>query len=625
MNNSNEQTLVEIREKYGDHVEVRTSEIRAHESKPMVVEGYASVFDSVYNIGFDETVDRGAFDNVLGDDVRFFFDHGGIPLARTKNDTLTLSVDDRGLHYRAELSDTTAGRDLFQAIQRGEVSQSSFAFQIENESRDAKGVRHIESVSRLLDVSAVSFPASGATEVLARKTKVEENPKPTKLRQNMAKMNLEKMTVSDLKAKRGQLSDEFNALSSGIEAEKRAATDAESEQLDNLDSEIERLDGYVVMREKQAKHEQRVARQANVGTTSRSEMRDIENVNKRFSLSRAITSVSNGRPLMGAELEWAMEAQQEAQRSGLRMQGQVGIPTIAMEKRANETDQFSATAAAAVDAGGPGFVPEVVPTAIDALHQPSFIETLGVQFIQAAGNIQMPKVITRPATTAALETGSASASGMQMGEVNLIPKRYSAETKYSKQLLLQGTSEVDTFIARQIVNAHNRQKDIYALAILTTASAAKVVSATANDLAYVDPASPGVLDEDILYAMESALVTSDTDFSNVQFVVGPGSLGKVRGFSHTGAGGAAMFDGTSLMGYRLTKTGRVNETALAQTTILANFGQALIGAAFGPLDLQIDPYTAASTAEIKLHTNQWFDVGLRQEGACAISTVATLA
>jgi len=354
-------------------------------------------------------------------------------------------------------------------------------------------------------------------------------------------------------------------------------------------------------------------------------MRDIANVNKRFSLSRAITSVANGRPLMGAELEWAMEAQNEAQRSGLRMQGQVGIPSIATEYRDGETDQFAATSGAAVDAGGPGFVPTNVASGIDALHQPSFIESLGVQFIQASGNIQMPKVITKPGVTFAAETGAAAVSGMQLGEVDLVPKRYSAESKYSKQLLLQGTAEVDAFIGRQIVNAHNRQMDIYALAILTTAAAAKITAETANDLAYVDPASPGVLDEEILYAMESALVANDTDFSNVQFVVGSAALGKVRGFSHTGVGGTAMFDGTRLMGYPLTKTGRVIETALAQTTILANFGQALVGATFGPLDLQIDPYTAASTAQIKLHSNKWFDVGLRQEGACAISTVATLA
>jgi HK97 family phage prohead protease/HK97 family phage major capsid protein len=624
MDSRNEQFHLELRRKYGDNIEIRTHEIRAHKTDAMVVEGYASVFDSVYNIGFDEVVDRGAFDNVLDDDVRFFFDHGGTPLARTKNGTLQLSVDDVGLHYRAQLSDTNAGRDLFAAIQRGDVSESSFAFTIDRESRDAKNVRHIESVAALWDVSAVSFPASGATNVSEARGNDAKQKNVPNLATKQTDMDFGKMTISDMRAKRGQLSDEFAALSAGIEAENRTATDHESEQLDNLESNIAKLDGFIQNRERQAKQAETAARMANMGTTSTSEARDIAKTNKRFSLSRAIAHVSNGRPLMGAELEWAMEAQDEARSSGLRMQGQIGVPQFAMESRAGTADAFEAGSGM-----GSGFVPTDVPGGIDALHVPSFIETLGVQYLRATGNIDMPKVTNRPIVTSSgaayTEVESSGASTMELGEVSLTPKRYSAKTTYSKQLLLQGTPQVDDFIARQIIEAHNRQKDTTAFGVLTTAAAAKIADATANDLAYVDPAAPGQFDEDILRAMESALVTTDTDFANVQAVVGARALQRIRAFSATGTGGSAMYDGTSLMGYRVTKSGRVSETASLCTAILANFGQALIGAEFGPLDLLIDPYSSAGTAQVVLHSNMWHDVALRQEGACAISTVGTLA
>lgn len=608
--------VVELRNKYGDDVEIRTHEIRSHESNEMVVEGYASVFDSVYNIGFDETVDRGAFDNVLDDDVRFFFDHGGTPLARTTNGTLKLSIDDVGLHYRAELSDTTAGRDLFQAIKRGDVSQSSFAFTIDHESRDARGVRHIEAVSSLLDISAVSFPASPSTRVEARKKEIDTKTKPHKLRENRTQMELGKMNVSDLRAKRATLSDEFNALAAGIEAENRAATESESEQLDHLDGEISKLDGFIETREKQAKQAQTAARLANVGTTSRSERSEIHKINQRFSISRAIAQIANGRPLMGAELEWALEAQNEARGTALSVQGQIGIPSFAREQRA--ADSFVAGTET-------GFVPDNVGPGIDGLHTPSFTEQLGVRFFNATGKLSMPKVTSNAAVASKTEIEASGNATLGIGEIELDATRYTAKTTYSKQLVLQGSNDVDSFITRQIVNAHNRQIDIVAMAILTDAAAAKIGDATANGLAYVDPTSPGVLDEDIVFAMESALVASDTDFANVRFVAGSRGLQAIRDMSQTGVGGSAMFNGQTLMGYNLTKSGRVVEGSGVCTLIMSNFSQSLVGAMFGPLDVLVDPYSNAGNAQIVLHTNKWFDVALAQDGACAISTAASVA
>lgn len=615
-----EQTVVELRRKYGDDVEIRTNEIRAHSDETMVVEGYASVFDSVYNIGFDEIVDRGAFDKVLDDDVRFFFDHGGTPLARTTNNTLQLKVDETGLHYRAELSDTTAGRDLFAAIQRGDVSQSSFAFVVDRETRDKNGVRHIESVRQLLDCSAVSYPASPATSVVTRNNCADEK-KSHKLPHKHLDMELQKMSVSDMRAKRAQLADEFAALGAGIEAEARTATDTETEQLDHLDSEIERIDGYIENRERQARQAKTAARMANTGVSSTSEKRDIARTNERFSLSRAVAHIANGRPLMGAELEWSLEARNEAGRSGLQVQGQIGVPRFALETRDGETDQFAATSAAAADAGGPGFVATAVPQGIGALHQPSFTESLGVQFINATSSLQMPRVATKPGATAETEVSEAADSGMQLDQINLTPTRYSAETMYSKQLLLQGGSQVDGFLSREIINAHNRQIDattfglIFAYVATDTASPATTTTGMFHD-------SDTTFAEDVLFRMESALVASDTDFSNVRFVVGARGLGNVRGLSATGTGGDALYNGQSLMGYALTKSGRVSETASKSTVYMGNFGQGLIGAKFGPLDLLVDPYTAASTAQIKLHTNQWFDVDVRQGGALATSILA---
>jgi len=158
-----------------DGVQYRHAEMRAA-GEDMVVEGYAAVFNSTTDLGhFKERIAPGAFSDVLDDDVRFLVNHDGVPLARTSNGTMTLKEDDKGLYYRAVLSDTQAGRDLYTMIKRGDISQSSFAFTIGDETIDEDGVRVIERVSRLIDTSAVTYPAYEAASVYARGQEQKEN------------------------------------------------------------------------------------------------------------------------------------------------------------------------------------------------------------------------------------------------------------------------------------------------------------------------------------------------------------------------------------------------------------------------------------------------------------------
>jgi uncharacterized protein len=156
-------------------VQFRQAEMRATTDE-MVVEGYAAVFDSVTDIGpFQERIAQGAFSNVLEDDVRLLINHDGVPLARTSNGTLELMQDDKGLYYRGTLSNTQAGRDLYEMIKRGDISQSSFAFTIGKESVDEDNVRVIEEVASLIDVSPVTYPAYQAASVSARAEERQEN------------------------------------------------------------------------------------------------------------------------------------------------------------------------------------------------------------------------------------------------------------------------------------------------------------------------------------------------------------------------------------------------------------------------------------------------------------------
>jgi HK97 family phage prohead protease len=147
--------------------DVQDLELRMDGDKPTVV-GYGAVFNSMSNDlgGFREYISPKAFEGRLEDDVRFLVNHdANLVLARTTNGTLRLSVDEKGLRYEADLPNTSTARDLMELLKNGTISQSSFAFTVEEDSwevKDGMNIRTIDKVSQLYDVSSVTYPAYNA-------------------------------------------------------------------------------------------------------------------------------------------------------------------------------------------------------------------------------------------------------------------------------------------------------------------------------------------------------------------------------------------------------------------------------------------------------------------------------
>lgn len=123
--------------------------------------------------GVAERVDARAFDAAIqrGDDVRALFNHEPDHLlGRVGSGTLRLAVDDSGLRYEIDLPDTQAGRDVATSIERGDLSGSSFSFNVERADwteEFGRDIRTIKSV-RLFDVGPVTFPAYAATSAALR-------------------------------------------------------------------------------------------------------------------------------------------------------------------------------------------------------------------------------------------------------------------------------------------------------------------------------------------------------------------------------------------------------------------------------------------------------------------------
>lgn len=150
-------------------------EMRAQVEGRAIV-GHASVFNQLADIGPHwEQIERTAFDRVLkdGPDTRALINHDpNLVLGRTLAGTLDLGTDDEGLAFRVELPNTSYANDLRELVDRGDVTGASFGFvpgvDTWSKAPDGRQLRTHTQVSRLVDVSVVTFPAYEGAGVALR-------------------------------------------------------------------------------------------------------------------------------------------------------------------------------------------------------------------------------------------------------------------------------------------------------------------------------------------------------------------------------------------------------------------------------------------------------------------------
>lgn len=155
----------------------------------VTIEGYAAVFNSPAEIGdtkrggWIEVIEPGAFDECDLRDVCLKYNHAdGVPvLARVRNKSLALDIDDKGLKVTAKLLNTRTNEDLYKSIKAGLLDKMSFSFiiadggEVISRTADGKPVRRITKIARVFEVSIVDQPAYNATSITARsKAKAEE-------------------------------------------------------------------------------------------------------------------------------------------------------------------------------------------------------------------------------------------------------------------------------------------------------------------------------------------------------------------------------------------------------------------------------------------------------------------
>lgn len=169
--------------------ERRLIEIRAVDNNEdkMTIEGYAIIFDkpATHDYGgrkFTETIKKGALDKTDMKDVPLRYNHNDnvMIMARTRNKSLRLTVDEKGLKVEADLLDTQSNRDLYKAIKEGLIDKMSFAFRVADGGDtwtfgEKETTREVTNIAKLYDVSVVDTPFYDSTSIYARSLELLES------------------------------------------------------------------------------------------------------------------------------------------------------------------------------------------------------------------------------------------------------------------------------------------------------------------------------------------------------------------------------------------------------------------------------------------------------------------
>ena len=159
-------------------------EVRAEQNEEHghFITGQPIVYNERTDLGwYDEIIEDGALAETALRDVRFLINHNTdmIPLARSRNNNANSTmqmqvVPNVGMTIRVDLDteNNADSRSLYSAVERGDITGMSFMFTVDKDSWDDlesdHPTRHVRSIGRVFEVSAVTFPAYEATSIQAR-------------------------------------------------------------------------------------------------------------------------------------------------------------------------------------------------------------------------------------------------------------------------------------------------------------------------------------------------------------------------------------------------------------------------------------------------------------------------
>jgi HK97 family phage prohead protease len=565
------------------NLERRSFDIEFREQESRKVEGYASVFNSRSKDlgGFTEIIDPAAFNGVIErSDVLALLNHdqdrGVLARSRKGVGSLTLTVDERGLHYSFDAPNTALGNELVEGLKRGDISTSSFAFTVAGErwdkDEDGRYVRTITQIDKLYDVSPVYNEAYEDTSVALRSLEQVRAEEP-------------KEEVEDEEPKDEVVEPTDEEKEENAEPDSTPPTDEEDEE-GNAESEEPDKESD----EEGEKEEE-----------TRNYTQHNKNKMGKFSLIKTINDIVNNRS-MSDEAQVVLNAgTEEMRKAGLSYSGQIQLPVSEMRE-----------VPTAIVAGQETYGAEVVATEklniLEPLRNRMVLAQAGATYLTGlVGNVSIP-TYTGSNVGWKGELVDAEDGKGTFDSIEFSPKRLTAYIDVSKQFLAQDSVGAEEMLYRDIVNA------------IADKLEATILGAGAGDTNTPEGIFNGAEGVEITFAnvveMEKALEEAKL-FGDYKFIASPAAKAKFKTTTISGQKSdlRMLMEGNEVNGYPVLTTGNCAGVAFGKW-------DELVIAQWGSLDIIIDPYTQAKKNAVRIVVNAFFDAKPRRAEAIVKKTLA---
>jgi HK97 family phage major capsid protein len=413
--------------------------------------------------------------------------------------------------------------------------------------------------------------------------------------------------VQQLRDERAEKIEALRSIDVVAEGEKRSLNADEKVKYDGILADIRNLDGDITRAEQREKLaiESVAAGSAALASKEDKELRE-------YSITRAIRMHISGK-MEGLEAEMHQEAVNEARANGVEIKN-LGIPSMVM----NAQKRDNSVTAGTQPADGAALVAKDVRPMIELLRAALITRELGATYMTGLrGNVSFPTNTTGASATWKSEIAELDKSNLKFGNVELSPKRLGTYAVVSKQLIAQSSADVEAIIRQDLMNAVAEALDIAAingsgtsgqpLGILNTAGIGSIAMGT-------NGAAPTY---EALVALEAEIEANHALRGKLAYLTTAKAKAKLKTTKLDAGSGMFILPGNEVNGYPVYSSALVPSDLSKGTgsnlsaLIFGNWSDLMIGQ-WGGLDVMADPYTLATSGQIRLIVDSFWDIAVRR-------------
>lgn len=591
------------------------------------VEGYAVVFNSESeDLGFTEIIRPGAItdETIRKSDVFAKFNHDDNKiLARCRHGvgSLSLALDERGLKYKFDCPHTAAGDELLEYLSRGDVFASSFAFSVDKAvgekwtKKNGRFYREINTISELYDVSPVFQPAYSETSCCKRFLEISnlsDELEKTLSEYDAIADDFGREILSECRSEIRALTDDeikyFAEIRAKIE-ESEKTDEKESEKTDETDSEdapdseketntdentntsdeVAETDKENVSDSPEDENKNNEVSETDlVDTDKDTDKKDKRNYNyntmekHNFSLLRSIRNIVNNKQMNEIDAAVINAGQAEMRKAGVNAIGQIQLP-------ANELRTIT------VANEGEDVVATDVMDVLTPLMSKQVLNELGARQLNGlVGDVIVPVMSSANANFVAETADATLDTSIGFSSVKLSPKRLSTVVAVSKQFIMQDGAGAEAAIRQNIIDSLAAKYQAVALG-----SAAGTATQPAG-LFYTTDVTE-ISDYEDLTEFEAA--AEESNVLDCKYLIAPKAKAALRNMARGASHVGNVFENGEVDGTQAISVSDVKDTYVAY----GDFSNCILATWGGGCDLVVDPYSLASSGQLKIVASVYVD------------------